>query len=290
MLDDYKKIGLYGEPTNLYCVFFKDDLEKNELVIVHKNKIVDGEIEKDGKFIMIESKKIERFMFENAEKNIIEALKKTPISGGKHSNRKVYIDDYVFKTSTKGLSDLKAIVPECSRNLHVFSHNAPIAYPLGVVKHKDHYYYVEEKLDVQQTNELYCKASAYRFKKIKKYKSFYFEYESKYKILIEKMKKLNIGGDFKLDNIGFRNKTKSLLFFDVINFPMDKSNPYGYNKWSNYENRLKIESHNISKFNNPYTRLYNWYFVNFEKECEKTIKNSNSKNNSNKNKTRKNMK
>ena len=172
--------------------------------------------------------------------------------------------NYVFKSCPGNNTSLDAVSQEVSRNLYALAHGLPHAYCYGIYQNGSQYFIIEEKLDVERFERHICKFKPLSITSypggddpISQYNRHIYEmfinYICQFQKIVELLKANNMGGDFKLDNMGYRNGTDVICLTDV--FHPKVSNPYQPISWNEWEPIAVAEGKYLSIYTNPMSRL-----------------------------------
>jgi hypothetical protein len=206
------------------------------------------------------------------------------------SGRTVFIGKLcVFKNAFDGSFALDAVIQEASRNLTCISMGINHALCYGIIEVPltkkggaggggNHYFFMEELLDIDRTEWLYLACWDFLYNMTARCSVFpraltdpdpaiflerstraYMKFMSEVSGLIESLQKKNIGGDFKLDNIGFGHGENVLLFSDLL-FP-SAADPYKPKSWAEWKTAAVAEAGGeagMIQYLNPFLRLGYW--------------------------------
>lgn len=201
------------------------------------------------------------------------------------SGRTVYIGkSCVFKNAFDGSFAVDAVIQEASRNLTCISMGIQHALCYGIFEKTagagggNHYFFIEELLDIDRTEWLYLACWDFLYNMSARFSVFpraltepepaifverssraYMKFMSEVSGLIESLQKKNIGGDFKLDNIGFGHGQNVLLFSDLL-FP-SAADPYKPKSWAEWKTAAVAEAGGEAGmviYLNPFLRLGYW--------------------------------
>jgi hypothetical protein len=160
------------------------------------------------------------------------------------SERIIYIGEkYVYKSSPDRDAKKESVLKEVNRNIYIQLYGLPHAKCYGIICNVENQcFIIEEKLDMDKLSIEVCELLN-AFQRLKRFESLFTQY-------VDAMKHANIGGDFKLDNWGYRGDTPVLT---DLGLP-DKENPWMPLTWENWEKVAKSEG-DIKQFTIFWNRL-----------------------------------
>jgi hypothetical protein len=165
---------------------------------------------------------------------------------------------YIFKTTDRKHDDMDRICEESSRTLGILAKGVPHAEWYGIVENRGVFYMVEERLDTERfsrdvaaikecmrqlpTTSQILHPPGY---------SLLVRYILDFQHLIQLLQEADVGGDFKLDNMGYREETRQLVLTDLsIPYRRQRYRSLSWNEWV-----LTIPKTDLDAYLNPVSRL-----------------------------------
>lgn len=180
-------------------------------------------------------------------------------------------NNYIFKAAsdaTKMSLPLIGCLKEVSASLWAISKGIPLAYTYGIFEDigTKSYFEVEEKLDFDEASRFFCRCQT-AFNKIlaqvpiddidlidiRKYLDIFDTF-------VGKLETLNIGGDFKIENLAFRKGNYGEIVATDLIIP-SRENPYtpiSYNDWATI---AIAEGGTILIYTDPFSRINPRYYI-----------------------------
>ena len=274
--DQWKRFGIYipGAPTSLtdFIVYVLDLTDRHERsVYYYKGQIIDARAVTDNSVNYNETI-YNRLEYNSSEMDNAQENKK-----GK-SDRLVFIgNSYVFKSANNKDTSLSSIMAEVSRNLIAISKGVNHALCFGILYNKnidknikEGYYMVEEALNMSIPEKLLCNIKHAIANNMTELATDFFQYVVFFHRFVYHLQQADIGGDFKLDNLGFRIHKHAPDMFPAQGFIgtdiilPSKRNAYLPMSWNEWAEVARRESGCLEIYINPLSRLY-------YKECAEPV-------------------
>jgi hypothetical protein len=166
---------------------------------------------------------------------------------------------YVYKTAGKGKTDHASACEEVSCTLQMLAKGIPHAECYGIYENDGVYYSIEERLDTERfRNQMRmvkeCLRALPLVPKILYCKEYdwFLRYVSQFQTIVSILKAQDVGGDFKLENMGYRRGTSELVLMDV-SIPCRRKK-YESLSWKEWSTMVQKEEP-LDVFLNPLSRL-----------------------------------
>lgn len=265
--NQWKQIGIYKASDD-----WKISKEFLCYVWTHENKglyIKNGEaieaVALNDQTVIYEKNEYTRVKFDSDDFN-----RENPIRLGKTRPYVFMGSKYIFKAASDATAaslPLTGCLREVSASLWAISKGIPLAYTYGIFqdKKKNAFFVVEEKLDFDKASDFFCRCQTAYIKILNQITIDHIEisnirkYLNIFDIFIGKLKTLNIGGDFKIENLAFREGNYDEIVATDLIIPSHET-PYKPISYTDWETIAIKEEGNINIFIDPFSRINPKYY------------------------------